>query len=141
VDVVYSSHMVEHFDHRDALDFLKEVMRVLKPGGVVRLALPDLRIRVDSYLRDGDADEFVNRLYLARDQPRGLRERLRWMVVGDRRHAWMYDAKSAMRLLEEAGFATPINLEPGKTTIPNPGLLDLREREDDSIYIEGRAPA
>lgn len=141
VDVVYSSHMVEHLDHGEALAFLSEALRVLKPGGMLRLVLPDLRMRVDSYLKDGDADHFVSRLYLTQAHPRGFPSRLKWMIVGDRQHAWMYDADSAKQLLEEAGFRSPVSLGPGETTIPNPGLLDLRERQEDSIYIEGRAPA
>jgi SAM-dependent methyltransferase len=140
VDVVYSSHMVEHLDRRQAIEFLKEALRVLKPGGIVRLALPDLKIRIDRYLQNRDANEFIDLLYLAREQPRGVRERLRWMIVGDRQHAWMYDAKSAIRLLESAGLRDAVSLAPGETTISRPGLLDLREREEDSIYVEGRAP-
>lgn len=140
VDVVYSSHMVEHLDHHEALEFLTEAMRVLRPGGMIRLVLPDLRMRVDSYLQDGDADLLVSRLYLTSDHPRGLPGRLKWIIVGDRQHAWMYDAKSATRLLEEAGFHNVVSLAAGQTTIPSPGLLDLREREEDSIYIEGSTP-
>lgn len=104
VDVVYSSHMVEHLDRREALQFLNEALRVLRPGGIIRLALPDLRIRVDDYLKNGDADQFIDRLYLTREHPRGILRRLKWMIVGDRHHAWMYDAKSAVDLLAEAGF-------------------------------------
>jgi SAM-dependent methyltransferase len=141
VDVVYSSHMVEHLDRRGALEFLREVLRVLKPGGTVRLALPDLRLRVDSYLQDGNADRFVDRLYLAREHPRGLRQIMKGVIVGDRHHAWMYDARSAIQLLEDAGFQSTVSLVAGETTIPKPGLLDLLERQDDSIYVEGRAPA
>jgi predicted SAM-dependent methyltransferase len=133
--------MVEHLDHREALEFLKEALRVLKPSGFIRLALPDLRIRVDDYLRDGDADRFVDRLYLARAHSRGFRERMKWMIVGDRQHAWMYDANSAQQLLKQAGFQSVVTLGPGETTIPTPGLLNLREREEDSVYVEGRAPA
>jgi SAM-dependent methyltransferase len=139
-DVVYSSHMVEHLDHREALEFLQEAIRVLKPGGIVRLALPDLRIRISSYLEDGDADHFVDSLLLAGEHPKSFMGRLRRILVGERHHAWMYDASSAMRLLEVAGFQNPVSLGPGETTIENPGSLDLRERQADSLYVEGRAP-
>ena len=43
VAVVYSSHMVEHLHRDEALRFLTEVRRVLKPGGVVRIVVPDVR--------------------------------------------------------------------------------------------------
>ena len=42
VAAVYSSHMIEHLDRHEARAFLDEVKRVLQPGGVVRLAVPDL---------------------------------------------------------------------------------------------------
>ena len=41
-DCVYSSHMLEHLDPRDANHCLKESRRVLKQGGVLRVAVPDL---------------------------------------------------------------------------------------------------
>jgi len=41
-DAVYHSCILEHFGHAEALGFMKECARVLKPGGVVRVAVPDL---------------------------------------------------------------------------------------------------
>lgn len=41
-DVVYHSHVIEHFRKDDALKFMKECHRVLKPGGTLRVATPDL---------------------------------------------------------------------------------------------------
>lgn len=41
-DYVYSSHMMEHLHREDALFCLREVHRVLKQGGVVRIVVPDL---------------------------------------------------------------------------------------------------
>src|SRR3982751_3382986 len=43
VDAIYSSHMLEHLSLGDADLVLVECRRVLKPGAVLRLALPDLR--------------------------------------------------------------------------------------------------
>lgn len=41
VDVVRASHCLEHFGHRETLNVLKEWVRVLKPGGVLKVAVPD----------------------------------------------------------------------------------------------------
>jgi len=44
-DAVYGSHVLEHFDYKDGLlAALKEWQRVLKPGGVLHLSVPDLDI-------------------------------------------------------------------------------------------------
>jgi predicted SAM-dependent methyltransferase len=42
VDVCYSSHVLEHLRTSEADTFLREQYRVLKPGGVVRVVVPDL---------------------------------------------------------------------------------------------------
>ncbi len=41
-DVVYHSHIIEHFRRDSAVNFMKECYRVLKPGGILRVATPDL---------------------------------------------------------------------------------------------------
>ena len=135
VEVAYSSHMLEHLGRSDARAFLAEVRRVLAPGGILRLALPDLSLLVARYR---DADEFVAQTYLAHDPPRGLRARLRALADGERDHAWMYDGPSLLRLATGAGFTFARILPAGETTIPEPGPLDLRERESESVYLEAR---
>ncbi len=49
-DVVYHSHLLEHFPKESAPVFLRECYRVLKPGGVIRIAVPDLETIVRLYL-------------------------------------------------------------------------------------------
>ena len=61
--------------------------------------------------------------------------------MGARNHAWMYDGKSLTKLLEKHGFREVTLLPAGQTTIPDPGELDLREREEETVYIEARKPA
>lgn len=68
------------------------------------------------------------------------RQRLIQRLVGFRGHRWMYDATSVMRLLESSGFADVGVVGPGETNIPDVGELDLREREEESIYAEARKP-
>jgi SAM-dependent methyltransferase len=49
-DAVYHSHILEHFSKKAALVFLRECHRVLRPGGVIRVAVPDLEKIARSYL-------------------------------------------------------------------------------------------
>ena len=50
-DVVYSSHVLEHFTPDQALFLLKEAWRVLKPQGILRISVPDLEGICREYLR------------------------------------------------------------------------------------------
>lgn len=50
IDVLYHSHLLEHFDKNTGINFIKECMRILKPGGLIRIVVPDLENIVQSYL-------------------------------------------------------------------------------------------
>lgn len=52
VDEVYASHILEHFGSRESQDVLNEWVRVLKPGGRIRVAVPDFRWCCQNYLAD-----------------------------------------------------------------------------------------
>ncbi|WP_027721309.1 class I SAM-dependent methyltransferase [Maridesulfovibrio zosterae] len=62
VDVIYCSHVLEHLNKKFAPIFLKECFRVLRKGGVLRIAVPDLETITRLYLmlleraRKGDAE-------------------------------------------------------------------------------------
>lgn len=49
-DVVYASHVLEHLTRSIGQEFLREIYRVLKPGGIVRIVVPDLETAVRQYL-------------------------------------------------------------------------------------------
>jgi len=40
---VRASHILEHFSEREVFDVLKEWIRVLKPEGIIKIAVPDMR--------------------------------------------------------------------------------------------------
>lgn len=52
VNVVYHSHVLEHFSKTDGLKFMNECFRVLKPNGIIRIAVPDLETIAKEYLRN-----------------------------------------------------------------------------------------
>ena len=64
VDEVRASHVLEHLTFREASEALRDWFRVLKPGGVIRVAVPDVRkcLAADDgkhlfYLMGGQTDE------------------------------------------------------------------------------------
>jgi len=131
--------MLEHLDKKEAMQFLMEARRVLKHEGIIRLAVPDLRRMIADYETDGDADKLVSRTQLAHTRPQTLLQKLHWLFVADRsHHRWMYDANSLTLLLEKAGFSHVVVRPAGATMIMNPGDLDLREREEESLYVEAQ---
>ncbi|PNW30957.1 UNVERIFIED_CONTAM: methyltransferase type 11 [Euhalothece sp. KZN 001] len=64
-DVVYHSHLLEHFSRSNAESFLKECYRVLRPQGVLRVVVPDLEQIAITYLTalekaDGGFEQWQN---------------------------------------------------------------------------------
>lgn len=49
--VVYHSHVLEHFSKIDAVKFIIECHRVLKPNGIIRIAIPDLEQIALNYIK------------------------------------------------------------------------------------------
>ena len=92
-DCVYASHLLEHLHPDVAEHCLREAHRVLRPGGVLRLAVPDLDQMVADY-DPADPDHFLWGIY----QGRGRRAKR------TARHWWHYNGTSLSRLLDEYGF-------------------------------------
>ena len=49
LDVVYHSHVLEHFTKENGMRFINECYRVLKPGGIIRVVVPDLEGIIKEY--------------------------------------------------------------------------------------------
>ena len=94
VAVVYSSHMLEHLSLEAANVCLLEIKRVLKPGGKLRISVPDLRLMVEEYLRSGDANKFIKKSHLVAPPIKSLKEKIKVIAYGYRHHQWLYDEKS-----------------------------------------------
>ena len=71
-NAVYHSHVLEHFTKDYALNFLKECYRVLKPGGIVRIVVPDL---------EGIAREYIANLEQAKLGNDGAKKNYDWIIL------------------------------------------------------------
>ena len=56
-DIAYSSHFLEHLDKDNAKKILKEIKRVLKNDGILRLVVPDLENIAREYIRLMDCND------------------------------------------------------------------------------------
>lgn len=60
VDACYSSHVLEHLKPSEAVDFLQQQFRVLKPGGTIRVVVPDLEGIARRYLYELEQADLGN---------------------------------------------------------------------------------
>jgi len=65
VDFIFASHVLEHVTVTDGFIFLNACHRVLKPGGVMRVAVPDLAMLCEQYQR-GDFSHLADNPEVAR---------------------------------------------------------------------------
>ena len=105
-DVIYSSHVIEYFDRAEVVAVLKEWNRVLKPGGIIRLAVPNFEVMIKLYYCESmPIETFLGPLY-GKMQPPGCEAIY---------HKTAYDFQSLKALLEDVGF-TDIQLYDWKQT-------------------------
>lgn len=63
VDYIYCSHAFEYFDLAKANEVIKEWKRVLKPGGMLRIAVPDFDKLLLVYNSTGDINRILGPLF------------------------------------------------------------------------------
>jgi len=127
VDVVYSSHFVEHLFRDEAVVLMRESLRILKPGGLVRIAVPDLAWAVECYRR-GHKREMLEQYFFVEDRSSFLA-----------RHKYMYDFELLRDTLEAAGFTAVERQAFRQGRAPDLPLLD--NRPDETLFVEAVKPA
>lgn len=153
VDVVYASHLFEHLTLKSAEKFLQESYRCLKPGGVIRLVVPDLYQICKKYITDFEAghenpSEFIMwAINMHREGQYGQKLTwpkkfiLEWQGY-PHQHKFMYDKKSLSARLKEHGFVDILSKTYAVSDyIPGIKEVEGKEKEDYlSVYLEARKP-
>jgi SAM-dependent methyltransferase len=114
-DAVYASHCVEHVDYHLVAPCIKEMLRVTKSGGKVRVIVPNLRA-LAKQIADGD---LLGTLYMSGEGPISALDILyghRASVADGKdmmRHKTGFTAQSMTELLSDLGINTYVVDEPG----------------------------
>jgi hypothetical protein len=105
---IYCSHILEHLAFQDFRMALQNTYRYLKSGGTFRFVMPDLEQLARDYLSSSDSRAalvFMESSYLGKEtRSRGLKGLLRERL-GNSAHLWMWDFKSIVPELANAGFS------------------------------------
>lgn len=116
-DYVYSEHLFEHLTYQQASNMLKECYRVLKPGGIIRIATPNLKFLVDLYLHP---EEGINKEYVKFNAERSGLPSLPVFTVNyfhtNWEHKIIYDPETLAWFLSKVGFKNICPCEMSKSS-------------------------
>jgi SAM-dependent methyltransferase len=129
VHAVFLEHVVEHFALRDVIVLLEECRRVLAPGGIIRVGVPDFGRYLESYAGDG---RFIEELRPRRPTPLlAVAE-----VALHHGHRSVWDGPTLERIVSDAGFVGAATRRFGDSSLePAP---DTPNREPETVYVEAR---
>lgn len=129
VHCIASSHALQQFVVHDVLIALRELYRVLKPSGVLRLCLPDLDKAIDAY-----KTRQHNYLWCWDWETLSGNFITQLTNYGYARTLFTYEFLE--ELLQKAGFSRVNQVAYCQTTSPYPELVELDSRPDESLFVE-----
>lgn len=91
VELIYACHVLEHFKRRDVSKVLKEWNRVLTPGGILRLAVPNFEKICEVYTVSKNLDLVIGPLFGGQNYLYNI-------------HYNIFDLKSINEYLSKSGF-------------------------------------
>jgi predicted SAM-dependent methyltransferase len=131
IDYAASIHALGELSYEQVVPALSELWRVLKPGGVLRLCLPDLLKCIRAYDR-GEAGFFP----VPDEDARTLGGKLVTHLVWYGHNRTLFTADFVEELLLRAGFQRVDHCRYRQTRSSFPDITALDNREGESLYVE-----
>jgi SAM-dependent methyltransferase len=145
VSNIYSSHLLEHLYLYEARKLIDDCYRFLKPGGVLRLALPDYHEFISQYASNSAEDpvsayfEFESSLLSWPLEKQKFLERLFSILFGKLHvHKWHPTPFVVKKFLLDAGFENITDCSYHVGTIPDLPLVE--NRDSGTFYLEATKP-
>ena len=131
LDYVVSIHTLPELPYPSLLPAVRELRRVLREDGVLRLALPDLQRSIRAYLA-GDASYFL----VPDDDVRSLGGKLAVQLTwyGYSRSLFTFDFVE--ELLFAAGYRRVVRCDFRQTASAFADIIELDNREGESLFVE-----
>jgi predicted SAM-dependent methyltransferase len=127
-EFVYCSHVLEHFFYDQLVFLLKEVARILKPGGEFSICVPNARPFIEAYCSNDEFDTDSWCTYKPAFNYHSKLDIINYMAYMGGVHRMMFDEQNLKAILESQGFKR-VELRAFK-----PGL-DIPERQAESLYL------
>lgn len=134
IDVLVCMSAINYFSRDRALEIVRDVHRVLKPGGVARFGTQDLKLLAEKYL-DRDEGFYFERLSDGRDRFPGktfadkLNEFFYGFRAGDKHCRYVYDFESLGEVFHEAGFSLVERMPYQQSRLPDVTAIDNRPEQ------------
>ena len=145
VDYIYSSHTFEHLTYQETSFVLKESLRVLKLGGVIRIIVPDFEILIQNYLdaRKNAPETAALKFheysgFFEIPYPNSFKELIKFYFKRKNNHAFLYDRQALTRQFKDAGFAEIKEMKYAESRIPNIEEIDNEDRFVGAICLEAK---
>jgi ubiquinone/menaquinone biosynthesis C-methylase UbiE len=140
VDFAYSSHMLGWcLGQQQLRQFAREVHRVLRPGGGMRVSFFDFDKVVAAYGQHRSTIQLMGQLPLGAEEF-SFRRKLKLLISPNMQNGMPLNAETFGQYLEEQGFREIRVLKAGETGMERDWVeaIDLSERPSESIYMECR---
>ena len=132
VAAIFHEHLLEHLPLRASDAFMQECYRVLRPGGILRIGVPDAGSLISSYAGD---QSYLEEMHPGRPTALlAVQELFYW-----HRHCAMFDVETLGLLFRAGGFPDPGQREFGDTDLDQ--APDTERRRAETLYMEARKPA
>lgn len=130
-EYVVSMHALQMIRYPELVPVLAELRRVLRPGGVLRLGLPDVEKGIQAFHR-GDRDYFL----VPDEEARGLGGKFVLHMLWFGWSVTLFTRDFIEELLEKAGFREIAGCRYQESSCGLPGIVDLDNREAESLFVE-----
>ncbi len=119
VDLIYASHVLEHMSMECVRHTLAEWFRVLKPGGLLRLSVPDFAKIANLYQKSRNLEPLLGALMGGQSYEGNF-------------HQAAFDGVYLEDLLREVGFSIVREWKP-----PAPGMEGVRDSSTATVTVNG----